>query len=161
MSFLFIKDMDNDNPKPYDKLEQCQADYTDQCSSDMPYICSKGLLKGSCSVDANIWQNSRMCNRFCDVRRKPNTRIIQPKSMFVGIRPPQIVSNILQVPYILDQSKQWQCPKSTPKICDQYAPFRCLLGIPVGGCASNSQTWQNDFSCKSFRDVRGHDKFMY
>lgn len=161
MSFLFVKEIVRNDPKPYDKLERCQANYRNQCDESTPYICSDGLLKGDCSADPNIWQYSRMCNRFCDTRKCPDVSVIPPKKMFFGIRNPEIVPNIPQTAYVLDTSKQIKCPRSIPKLCNDGSPFQCLRGTPTGGCSANPQTWQNYYACKNFCDVRGYEDDFY
>jgi len=135
MSFLFVKDNDKMDPQPFDKLTQCMSSYIGQCNKNFPYICSDGLLKGGCATDPNTWQQSRMCNRFCDVRRPLN------QSEFPKIYP------------LKDVSKQIKCPKKFQKVCESHYPYQCTSGIAVGGCTDNPQFWQNSESCTTFCDI--------
>ncbi len=137
MNFLFVRDYNRSDPAPFDKLFKCYADYSPQCSSDMPYICSSGLLKGSCTSDPNVWQRSRMCNRFCDVRNKPSY---------------QLYPSHMPVP---DRSKKLaHCPKKLQKTCPTGMPYRCINGIENSGCTSSKQYFQNSASCNIYCDTR-------
>ena len=141
MSFLFVQDTDKANPVPFDKLFGCYADYSPQCGPDMPYICSSGLLKGSCSVDPLIWQESRMCNTFCDTRNKPTYNLFP---------------SFLPVP---DRSKRLaNCPNQFVGSCSASMPYMCTDGIASSGCSANPQFWQNSPFCKAYCDTRPNNR---
>ena len=146
MSFLFIppdERAEKSNPLPFDKLINCFADYTTQCTADMPYICSSGLMKGSCSSDPTVWQNSRMCNRFCDTRKPPTYDLypsylpVKDKSKYVGGCSNLIPSRDLM--FLMN---------------DNSAPYVCIKGIANTGTSPNPQYWQNSQFCKAYCDLR-------
>ena len=136
MSLLFVTDIDKSDPTPYDKLFDCYGDYSNQCGIDQPYICSGGLMKGSCTSDPNIWQESRMCNRFCDIRKQPTYNLYP---------------SYLPVP---DKSKLVKCPNQFIGACPVTMPFMCIDGISSSGCSANPQYWQNTVFCNTYCDTR-------
>lgn len=71
---------------PYEKLYRCHSNHLTQCDQSMPYICTHGLVKGACTSDPHIWQDSRMCKAFCDVRIPVPKRIPRPYPLYVGLR---------------------------------------------------------------------------
>ena len=155
MDLYFITDvteLNNCAPKPYDKLSPCFADYSNQCSNDMPYICTEGLVKGACTSDPNIWQGSRMCKRFCDVRNPPDTHIVQPYPLYIGIRKPEVRPNYDSYLPTPNVSKEVPCMSNT--ICHHNAPYQCLTGPAFGGCSDNAQLWENDPNCHTYCDIR-------
>jgi hypothetical protein len=159
----FIRDQNNSDPKPYDgqmefaylpvsgqdKLGKCFADYHYQCSNDIPYICTEGLVKGSCTSNPNVWQESRMCNKFCDVRGTPDVRTRYPDKMYWGIRQPEYIAGYPSYMPVPDRSKEVKCPINSPK-CPASKPYKCISGLAFGGCTDNKQTFQNDQMCFKF-----------
>jgi hypothetical protein len=131
-----IEDTDRTNPTPFDKLFDCYADYSKQCGSDTPYICSGGLMKGSCVADPNIWQQSRMCSSFCDVRNAPSY------NLYPSYLP------------VLDRSKLTKLPSHLFGACEQSMPYMCIDGIASGGCGADPQYWQNSGACQAYSDTR-------
>lgn len=136
MSLLLVENEHNDHPLPFDKLFGCYADYSSQCGPSMPYICSSGLMKGSCSSDPKIWQESRMCNSFCDTRNRPTN------DLYPSFLPVQ------------DRSKQAECPIMLINTCPLSLPYMCIDGIDSSGCSANKYSWQNNSSCKEYVDTR-------
>jgi len=133
MNLMFVRDDERTNPKPFDKLFACYADYSSQCDETMPYICTHGLAKGSCTSNPNVWSKSRMCNTFCDTRTKPS-----------GLLYP----SYLPVP---DRSKfVGKCPSNMGLLCSPTAPYHCISGVENAGCTASKQYFQNSNSCNLF-----------
>lgn len=167
--------------KPYDKLRKCTADYRGQCSGAYPYICTRGLVKGGCTANPNIWQESRMCKEFCDVRNEPDVVIKQPPKMYLGLRNPQIEPGFIGYEPAKNRSKQVHCPipmtqslvvKYPPtddktfmatgqKMCPNHMPYQCLAGSAFGGCSEHKQVWENSEQCYSYCDTRNPDTLDY
>jgi hypothetical protein len=136
MELYLIEDDNRTNPVPFDKLFDCYADYSMQCGPDTPYICSRGLMKGSCAADPSLWQRSRMCSQFCDTRNKP------AYNLYPSFLP------------VMDRSKRVKCPPNFVGTAPSSMPYLCLDGIASGGFGADPQYWQNSPFCKSYCDTR-------
>src|SRR5271154_5495216 len=144
MSLRFARENANNNPQPFDKLARCEASYVNQCPKSMPYICTDTnnlYPRGGCTSDPNIFQNSLMCNRFCDTRRPPNVVTVPPKPMYLGLRRPQQHPGFESYLPTPDISKKVICPLGVERVCSQSAPFQCLEGDAINGCAPNELLW--------------------
>lgn len=176
MDLYFVKE-DKSSPLPYDKLRQCTADYRNQCPEKTPYICTRGLVQGSCTSDPNVWQKSRMCREFCDVRNAPNVRIVRPPQLYFGLRKPQVEPGFTGYMPAGDKSKKVPCPSpmtrplivpypptydqtfraTTQKMCRGDMPYQCIAGPAFGGCSADPQFWENSPICYSYCDSREKD----
>lgn len=157
MSLRFARENANNNPQPFDKLARCEASYVNQCPKSMPYICTdtNGLYpRGGCTSDPNIFQRSLTCDRFCDTRMPPNVVTVPPKPMYLGLRKPQTHPGFESYLPTHDISKKVICPLGVERVCGQAAPFQCLEGDAINGCAPNELSWNNSPACKKYCDIR-------
>lgn len=54
----------------------------------------------------------------------------------------------------LTPSKQMTCPANSQTVCGTAAPYQCLSGSAINGCAASSSTWDNSSACTSYCNIQ-------